>query len=136
MTSLSRFHRLDMTGRRDQLKRTIAIEAPEWAALSVTPELLEIADVMVESAVGCVALPLGIAEGFLIDGEEVAVPMAVEEPSVIAAASVGVDGSNIPISNPRQGCWWAWWKKFATPRANCCACEPRRCSEAKDELCG
>ena len=35
---------------------------------------------------GCCALPLGVAEGFLIDGEDVAVPMAVEEPSVIAAA--------------------------------------------------
>ena len=44
-------------------------------------------DAMVESAVGCCVLPLGIADGFLIDGEEVAIPMAVEEPSVIAAAS-------------------------------------------------
>ncbi len=41
---------------------------------------------VVESAVGCLALPLGVADGFLIDGEEIAVPMAVEEPSVIAAA--------------------------------------------------
>jgi hydroxymethylglutaryl-CoA reductase len=63
------------------------MEDAEWDALSATPALLELADVMVESAVGCVPLPLGIADGFLIDGEEVAVPMAVEEPSVIAAAS-------------------------------------------------
>ncbi|HUJ76436.1 MAG TPA: hydroxymethylglutaryl-CoA reductase, degradative, partial [bacterium] len=33
------------------------------------------------------ALPLGIAEGFLVDGEEVLVPLAVEEPSVVTAAS-------------------------------------------------
>ena len=32
-------------------------------------------------------MPLGLAAGFLVDGEELAVPMAVEEPSVIAAAS-------------------------------------------------
>jgi len=46
MTSLSRFHHLDKTGCRDQLKRTIAIKPSEWDALSATPELLEIADVM------------------------------------------------------------------------------------------
>jgi hypothetical protein len=39
MMSLSRFHRLDMTGCRDQLKHPIAIEASQWDAPSVTPEL-------------------------------------------------------------------------------------------------
>jgi hydroxymethylglutaryl-CoA reductase len=87
VTSLPGFHRHDLQGRRDELKRLFAFEAEEWDALSVSPALLEISDVMVESAVGCAPLPLGIAEGFLIDGEDVAVPMAVEEPSVIAAAS-------------------------------------------------
>jgi hydroxymethylglutaryl-CoA reductase len=84
---LSGFHRHDLPGRRDLLKLRCAFESDEWDALSATPALLDISDVMVESAVGCLALPLGVAEGFLIDGEEVAVPMAVEEPSVIAAAS-------------------------------------------------
>ena len=87
MTSLPGFHRHDLQGRRDELKRLFAFEAEEWDALSAAPALLEISDVMVESAVGCAPLPLGIAEGFLIDGEDVAIPMAVEEPSVIAAAS-------------------------------------------------
>jgi len=87
VTRLPGFHRHDLQGRRDQLKRSTTFEAEEWDALSATPALLEISNVMVESAVGCIALPLGIAEGFLIDGEDVAVPMAVEEPSVIAAAS-------------------------------------------------
>jgi hydroxymethylglutaryl-CoA reductase len=87
VTRLPGFHRHDLQGRRDQLEHSFAFEGEEWDALSVTPSLLEISDVMVESAVGCCALPLGVAEGFLVDGEEVAVPMAVEEPSVIAAAS-------------------------------------------------
>lgn len=86
MTRLPGFHRRDLQGRRDQLKQACALEGEEWDALSATRALLEISDVMVESAVGCCALPLGVAEGFLIDGEDVAVPMAVEEPSVIAAA--------------------------------------------------
>jgi len=48
---------------------------------------MDIADVMVESAIGCIPVPLGIADGFLVDGRDVAIPLAVEEPSVIAAAS-------------------------------------------------
>jgi hydroxymethylglutaryl-CoA reductase len=85
--ALSGFHRHDLQKRREALRRSWAFPDDEWDSLSVTPALLEISDVMVECAVGCLALPLGVAEGFLIDGEEVAVPMAVEEPSVIAAAS-------------------------------------------------
>ncbi len=50
-------------------------------------ELLDLSDIMIETAVGYLPVPLGIASGFLIDGYEVAVPMAVEEPSVVAAAT-------------------------------------------------
>ena len=49
--------------------------------------LLEMADLMVESAVGFAPVPLGIASGFRIDGEDWDIPMAVEEPSVIASAA-------------------------------------------------
>lgn len=45
------------------------------------------ADKMVENAVGTFALPLGIATNFLINGRDYLVPMAIEEPSVVAAAS-------------------------------------------------
>ncbi len=81
------FRKLDVGARRDALKKSFAFPAEEWEAISCGPELLDLADVMVESAVGCLALPLGVATGFLIDGEEIPIPMAVEEPSVIAAAS-------------------------------------------------
>jgi len=50
---------------------------------------LDQADKMVENVVGLFAIPLGIATNFLIDGREVLIPMATEEPSVIAAASNG-----------------------------------------------
>ena len=49
----------------------------------------ELADHMVENAIGTFALPLGIATNFVINGKDVWVPMAIEEPSVIAAASKG-----------------------------------------------
>ncbi|MBX6321632.1 MAG: hydroxymethylglutaryl-CoA reductase, degradative [Rhodospirillaceae bacterium] len=45
------------------------------------------ADRMVENVISTMAVPLGIATNFLIDGREVLVPMATEEASVIAAAS-------------------------------------------------
>jgi hydroxymethylglutaryl-CoA reductase len=45
------------------------------------------ADHMIENVVGIHALPLGIATNFLINGREVLVPMAIEEPSVVAGAS-------------------------------------------------
>ena len=42
---------------------------------------------MVENCIGTFQLPLGIATNFLINGKDVLVPMAIEEPSVVAAAS-------------------------------------------------
>ena len=44
-------------------------------------------DSMAENVVGIVSIPLGIATNFVINGKERLVPMAIEEPSVIAAAS-------------------------------------------------
>jgi len=45
------------------------------------------ADKMVENAIGIVSFPLGIATSFRINGKDYLVPMVIEEPSVIAAAS-------------------------------------------------
>jgi hydroxymethylglutaryl-CoA reductase len=42
---------------------------------------------MIENVVGIFPLPLGIATNFLVNGREYLVPMAIEEPSVVAAAS-------------------------------------------------
>jgi hydroxymethylglutaryl-CoA reductase len=52
-----------------------------------TDYLLDLADVMVESAIGTMPVPVGVAGGFRINGREYAVPLAVEEPSVVAAAT-------------------------------------------------
>ncbi len=59
----------------------------EHAATGAPADALDLADLMVESAVGVLPVPVGIAAGFVIDGRELAVPMATEEPSVIAAAT-------------------------------------------------
>ncbi|MBI5829818.1 MAG: 3-hydroxy-3-methylglutaryl-CoA reductase, partial [Chloroflexi bacterium] len=47
----------------------------------------EQADHMIENVVGLHALPLGVAVNFVVNGREVLVPMAIEEPSVVAGAS-------------------------------------------------
>lgn len=47
----------------------------------------ETANRMIENVIGTIQLPIGIAMNFLINGKEYLVPMAIEEPSVVAAAS-------------------------------------------------
>jgi hydroxymethylglutaryl-CoA reductase len=42
---------------------------------------------MIENAIGMLVLPLGIATNFVINAKEYVLPMAIEEPSVIAASS-------------------------------------------------
>ncbi len=48
---------------------------------------LETADGMIENVIGKFEMPLGVAGNFQINGRDVLVPMVVEEPSVVAAAS-------------------------------------------------
>ena len=43
---------------------------------------------MVENAIGVYGLPLGVATNFQINGRDVLIPMVIEEPSVIAGASL------------------------------------------------
>jgi hydroxymethylglutaryl-CoA reductase len=48
---------------------------------------LEIADRMIENVIGAIPIPLAVATNFVINGKDYLVPMAIEEPSVVAAAS-------------------------------------------------
>jgi hydroxymethylglutaryl-CoA reductase len=82
-----KFRKLGLQQRQRQIRETYNPEKEEWEAVSSHPRLDQVSDIMVEAAIGSVPVPLGIATGFLIDGEELDIPMAVEEPSVIAAAS-------------------------------------------------
>ena len=82
-----RFRRLSLGERRAALEGVFGAEEAEREATYCTPALAELADVMVESAVGSLPVPLGVATGYVVDGEELAVPLATEEPSVVAASS-------------------------------------------------
>jgi len=83
-----KFYELNLADRLAQLSRESGLPLEELKLLSGVGGLnAEQADHMVENAVGVFSLPLGIARNFLVNGREVLVPMAVEEPSVIAGAS-------------------------------------------------
>src|SRR5262249_39942812 len=68
------------------LKKSAKLSASESAAFG-KPLPFGVVDNMVENVVGIISIPLGIATNFVINGKERLVPMAIEEPSVVAAAS-------------------------------------------------
>ncbi len=83
-----KFYQLTIAERLARLKADGSLSDDDIQALSGSPGLTpEQADQMIENVVGTFALPLGIAQHFLVNRREVLVPMAVEEPSVVAAAS-------------------------------------------------
>ena len=83
-----RFYELPISSRLQQLAREADLPLEDLLPLAGKPMLTtETADHMIENAVGVYGMPLGIARNFLINGREVLVPMAIEEPSVVAGAS-------------------------------------------------
>ena len=83
-----KFYNLSMTERAQWLMERGGLSQEEAAALSGAGGLTaDQANNMIENAVGLHALPLGIAQNFVINGREALVPMAIEEPSVVAGAS-------------------------------------------------
>ncbi len=88
MKKEKKFYQLTIAERLARLKADRSLSKDDLQALSGSPGLMpEQADHMIENVVGTFALPLGIAQHFLVNGREVLVPMVVEEPSVVAAAS-------------------------------------------------
>ncbi|SMQ75525.1 3-hydroxy-3-methylglutaryl-coenzyme A reductase [Plantibacter sp. VKM Ac-1784] len=74
--------------RLDLVAEGAGIAAEALAALRPDAGLsIAQADHLVENVVGVIAVPVGVATNFTIDGEDRLVPMATEEPSVVAAAS-------------------------------------------------
>ncbi len=85
---LSGFYNLSIEQRRAVLEQQGLLSAEELATLAGAPGLVaEQADHMIENVIGVFALPVGIALNFVVNGREVLVPMAVEEPSIVAGAS-------------------------------------------------
>ncbi len=83
----SRFRKLTVAERRAVLAESCSLSSEEIRGFGTDEETIQRSNVMVEYSVGYLAVPLGIAPGFLIDGAVRNVPLATEEPSVIAAAA-------------------------------------------------
>lgn len=89
MTSsrLPGFYDLPVEERAARVAEWAALNDEERTALTGPGLSAERADQMIENVVGSHALPLGVAANFVINGRDYLVPMAIEEPSVVAAAS-------------------------------------------------
>jgi len=81
------FYRLGVGERRRQVAAAAGLPADAFDALDSGGLDQAAADGMIENVVGRYALPLGVALNFRIDDVDYLVPMVIEEPSVVAAAS-------------------------------------------------
>ena len=85
---LPNFRALTPAQRLAAIAQAAALTPDEQQLLAQPGALgLDRADGMIENVIGAFELPLGVAGNFQVNGRDVLVPMAVEEPSVVAAAS-------------------------------------------------
>lgn len=87
-TAKKKFYQMSRTERLAKLVKEKKLSAHEAARLkseTVLPE--KIANNLIENQISECSIPLGVAQNFVINGKKKLIPMATEEPSVIAAAS-------------------------------------------------
>ena len=87
---ISGFYKLSPEERLRIVKEFAGLTDEEASLLRDTGSLkIDLADRMIENVIGAFPIPLGVAVNFLINGRDYLIPMAIEEPSVVAAASYG-----------------------------------------------
>lgn len=85
---LAGFYHLTPQERRELLAKISGMKPQELQQLDAADGItIDQANQMIENVVGIFGLPLGIAANFSVNGRDVIVPMAIEEPSVVAGAS-------------------------------------------------
>ncbi|MHC8517711.1 hydroxymethylglutaryl-CoA reductase, degradative [Sporosarcina sp. ITBMC105] len=86
---IPKYFQMSVSDRQEVLASSLLLKEEQLNVLkNATDGLpLAIADKMIENVIGTFPLPFGIATNFTINGKDVLIPMAVEEPSVVAAAS-------------------------------------------------
>ncbi|MBI80234.1 MAG: hydroxymethylglutaryl-CoA reductase, degradative [Pseudomonadota bacterium] len=87
--NISEFYRLDIRDRIEKIyEQGLISENDLFSLLSGNHTLnSSSADSMIENVVGVMGLPLGLAMNLVVNGKDYILPMAVEEPSVVAALS-------------------------------------------------
>jgi hydroxymethylglutaryl-CoA reductase len=85
------FQGFSKLGREERLARLVEMGALSQEDVRFlkngAPVSVELAEKFIENVLGFFQMPLGVAANFEIDGEAFVIPMAVEETSIIAAAS-------------------------------------------------
>lgn len=85
---IPQFYKLSPAERLKTVLETCGLKDEDLTRIGRTDaEMLSIADHMIENVVATLPVPLGIAANFTVNGRDYLVPMATEEPSVVAAAS-------------------------------------------------
>jgi hydroxymethylglutaryl-CoA reductase len=85
MTIEKKIYKMTREERLEYIRKATQISGDIEAMLQ--PLSFEDSNKMIENAIGIMSIPLGIATNFVINGREYVIPMAIEEPSVIAAVS-------------------------------------------------
>jgi hydroxymethylglutaryl-CoA reductase len=87
-SELSGFYKLNPSERLRLVKDFSGISDEDAKLLSETKGItIEQADKMIENVIGIFPIPIGVAVNFVINEKNYLIPMAIEEPSVVAAAS-------------------------------------------------
>lgn len=88
-SALPGFYRKSIEERQNTLRRLFGLTEEELRLIksSESSLTLEMANTVIENCVAMHSIPIGVATNFIVDGKEIIVPMANEEPSVIAGAS-------------------------------------------------
>ncbi len=83
------FYKLSVSQRIQALKEHGLVGDEDFQSLSAGRQILssDKADRMIENVIGVMALPVGLALNFLINGRDRLIPMVVEEPSIVAGLS-------------------------------------------------
>lgn len=89
-SEISGFYKLSIEERLKKVKEFADLTDEEIEMLKTPSSLsLDLADRMIENVIGIFPMPLAMAVNFLINGKDYMIPMVIEEPSVVAAASYG-----------------------------------------------
>ena len=82
-SEISGFYKLSVEKRRKKIMDVVGLSDEEFKAALRIGE----ADRMIENVIALFQFPMGVATNFQINGKDYLIPMVIEEPSVVAAAS-------------------------------------------------
>jgi hydroxymethylglutaryl-CoA reductase len=89
MARIPEFYKLSVPQRVHEVRKQSLLSNQDYQALASGDHTLSIqsADKMIENVIGVMGLPLALGLNFLINGKAYAIPLVVEEPSIVAALS-------------------------------------------------